>query len=163
MKKQSRTSHGASQRNSSFQIEEGAKKSHEKMQDNVSFAEEKEVYEKMINNSHYLCQHDSNNTNSDVHQIDQLNISFASTSSCNNENFGSKIKELNSYKNTPRNSVYSTTKKCNSQDSEEHTAMELHRSKSYIVNLIDRALSRELGTIPEDRSAKQVCLMSAHY
>lgn len=39
---------------------------------------------------------------------------------------------------------------------DDHTAMELHRSKSYIVNLIDRALSRELGTIPEERTSKQV-------
>lgn len=28
-------------------------------------------------------------------------------------------------------------------------ALELHKSKSYIVNLIDRALSKELGTLPE--------------
>ncbi|XP_025832627.1 uncharacterized protein LOC112905104 isoform X2 [Agrilus planipennis] len=33
----------------------------------------------------------------------------------------------------------------------ESYSMELHRSKSYIVNLIDRALSKELGTVPEDR------------
>ncbi|KAJ8977530.1 hypothetical protein NQ317_010050, partial [Molorchus minor] len=30
-------------------------------------------------------------------------------------------------------------------------ALELHRSKSYIVNLIDRALSKELGTVPSER------------
>lgn len=39
---------------------------------------------------------------------------------------------------------------------DEQTALELHRSKSYIVHLIDRALSRELGTIPEEKSSKQV-------
>ncbi|GLV35848.1 hypothetical protein CBL_09915 [Carabus blaptoides fortunei] len=38
---------------------------------------------------------------------------------------------------------------------DEQTALELHRSKSYIVHLIDRALSRELGTIPEEKSSKQ--------
>lgn len=157
LRKQSRssTSHkGASQRHSSYQIEENTKKSQEKLQDNnVSFAQEKEAYEKMINNSHCLCQHDNSNNNNN--QIDQLNISFASASSCNNDNFGNRMKEVNSYKNTPRNSLYSS-KKCNSHVSDEHTAMELHRSKSYIVNLIDRALSRELGTIPEDRNTKQV-------
>lgn len=30
-------------------------------------------------------------------------------------------------------------------------ALQLHKSKSYIVNLIDRALSKELGTLPEVR------------
>nr|CAI5836296.1 unnamed protein product [Callosobruchus analis] len=35
-------------------------------------------------------------------------------------------------------------------------ALELHRSKSYIVNLIDRALSKELGTVPSDRSRREV-------
>ncbi|CAH2001395.1 unnamed protein product [Acanthoscelides obtectus] len=35
-------------------------------------------------------------------------------------------------------------------------ALELHRSKSYIVNLIDRALSKELGTVPSERSRREV-------
>nr|CAH7713609.1 unnamed protein product [Callosobruchus chinensis] len=35
-------------------------------------------------------------------------------------------------------------------------ALELHRSKSYIVNLIDRALSKELGTVPNERSRREV-------
>ncbi|CAG9835673.1 unnamed protein product [Diabrotica balteata] len=34
---------------------------------------------------------------------------------------------------------------------DDHHALELHKSKSYIVNLIDRALSKELGTVPCDR------------
>lgn len=33
-------------------------------------------------------------------------------------------------------------------------AMELHKSKSYIVSLIDRALSKELGTAPEPKFAR---------
>ncbi|XP_060528690.1 uncharacterized protein LOC132703450 isoform X2 [Cylas formicarius] len=33
---------------------------------------------------------------------------------------------------------------------DDHGALELHRCKSYIVDLIDRALSRELGTVPRD-------------
>ncbi|KAK5644782.1 hypothetical protein RI129_006082 [Pyrocoelia pectoralis] len=36
--------------------------------------------------------------------------------------------------------------KCDTPVSDDNGIMELHRSKSYIVNLIDRALSRELGT-----------------
>lgn len=39
---------------------------------------------------------------------------------------------------------------------DDHCALELHRSKSYIVNLIDRALSKELGTVPNERTKKQV-------
>ncbi|XP_050294039.1 uncharacterized protein LOC126734440 [Anthonomus grandis grandis] len=31
---------------------------------------------------------------------------------------------------------------------DDHCALDLHRSKSYIVDLIDRALSKELGTVP---------------
>ncbi|KAK4875579.1 hypothetical protein RN001_012001 [Aquatica leii] len=38
---------------------------------------------------------------------------------------------------------------CESQ-SDDNGVLELHRSKSYIVNLIDRALSKELGTIPDE-------------
>ncbi|KAJ8960012.1 hypothetical protein NQ318_009448 [Aromia moschata] len=34
---------------------------------------------------------------------------------------------------------------------DDNCALELHRSKSYIVNLIDRALSKELGTVPNER------------
>ncbi|KAF2893122.1 hypothetical protein ILUMI_13049 [Ignelater luminosus] len=33
------------------------------------------------------------------------------------------------------------------------SAMELHRSKSYIVSLIDRALSKELGTLTDERQS----------
>ncbi|CAG9861826.1 unnamed protein product [Phyllotreta striolata] len=40
-------------------------------------------------------------------------------------------------------------------------ALELHKSKSYIVNLIDRALSRELGTVPSGRTADVEELMDA--
>lgn len=35
---------------------------------------------------------------------------------------------------------------------DDHSAIEIHQSKSYIVNLIDRALSREFRTLPEDRA-----------
>ncbi|KAG5881626.1 hypothetical protein JTB14_019185 [Gonioctena quinquepunctata] len=38
---------------------------------------------------------------------------------------------------------------------DDHCALELHRSKSYIVNLIDRALSKELGTVPGERSRRK--------
>lgn len=37
---------------------------------------------------------------------------------------------------------------------DDHSAIEIHQSKSYIVNLIDRALSREFKTLPEVRSNK---------
>lgn len=40
------------------------------------------------------------------------------------------------------------------------SVMELHKSKSYIISLIDRALSKELGTIPEPKYAnKEVFLV----
>lgn len=35
------------------------------------------------------------------------------------------------------------------------SVMELHKSKSYIISLIDRALSKELGTIPEPKYANR--------
>ncbi|XP_057658078.1 uncharacterized protein LOC130895003 isoform X2 [Diorhabda carinulata] len=38
---------------------------------------------------------------------------------------------------------------------DDHCALELHKSKSYIVNLIDRALSKELGTVPGDRNRNE--------
>lgn len=38
-------------------------------------------------------------------------------------------------------------------------AMELHKSKSYIVSLIDRALSKELGTVPEAKFARPQVLL----
>ncbi|KAJ8917770.1 hypothetical protein NQ315_010676 [Exocentrus adspersus] len=38
---------------------------------------------------------------------------------------------------------------------DDHCALELHRSKSYIVNLIDKALSKELGTVPSNRSYRE--------
>lgn len=34
---------------------------------------------------------------------------------------------------------------------DDNSALELHKSKSYIVSLIDKALSKELGTIPGDK------------
>ncbi|XP_076265276.1 uncharacterized protein LOC143199377 [Rhynchophorus ferrugineus] len=34
---------------------------------------------------------------------------------------------------------------------DDHCALDLHRSKSYIVDLIDKALSKELGTIPRQQ------------
>lgn len=39
-------------------------------------------------------------------------------------------------------------------------ALELHKSKSYIVNLIDRALSKELGTLPEIKYKEMVLKIS---
>lgn len=41
-------------------------------------------------------------------------------------------------------------------------ALELHKSKSYIVNLIDRALSKELGTLPEIKY-KEAVRQFLHY
>lgn len=34
---------------------------------------------------------------------------------------------------------------------DDHGALDLHKSKSYIVDLIDRALSKELGTVPREQ------------
>ncbi|XP_074028497.1 uncharacterized protein isoform X2 [Leptinotarsa decemlineata] len=44
---------------------------------------------------------------------------------------------------------------CRKPTMDDHCALELHRSKSYIVNLIDRALSKELGTVPGERSRRK--------
>ncbi|KAF5285940.1 hypothetical protein FQR65_LT13033 [Abscondita terminalis] len=66
----------------------------------------------------------------------------ASVSSClRNETQNISVKQ--SLHNKSKQSV------CDSQ-SDDNGVMELHRSKSYIVNLIDRALSKELGTIPDE-------------
>ena len=35
---------------------------------------------------------------------------------------------------------------------DDTSALELHKSKSYIVSLIDKALSKELGTVPGDKT-----------
>lgn len=35
---------------------------------------------------------------------------------------------------------------------DDQCALDLHKSKSYIVDLIDRALSKELGTVPRDQT-----------
>ncbi|XP_066246803.1 uncharacterized protein [Euwallacea similis] len=37
---------------------------------------------------------------------------------------------------------------------DDYCALDLHKSKSYIVDLIDRALSKELGTVPRDESLR---------
>ncbi|XP_049823580.1 uncharacterized protein LOC109603150 isoform X3 [Aethina tumida] len=48
-------------------------------------------------------------------------------------------------------------KNITTQTLDDNSALELHRSKSYIVNLIDRALSKELGTVPSSRwNEKQI-------
>ncbi|XP_044271025.1 uncharacterized protein LOC123015398 [Tribolium madens] len=38
---------------------------------------------------------------------------------------------------------------------DDNSALELHKSKSYIVSLIDKALSRELGTVPGDKCTRK--------
>lgn len=38
---------------------------------------------------------------------------------------------------------------------DDQCALDLHRSKSYIVDLIDRALSKELGTMPRGQSVRK--------
>lgn len=48
------------------------------------------------------------------------------------------------YPQTSRTGYYSQSARVPLEE-----ALELHKSKSYIVNLIDRALSKELGTLPE--------------
>ncbi|KAF5273780.1 hypothetical protein FQA39_LY00895 [Lamprigera yunnana] len=59
---------------------------------------------------------------------------------------------LESQSVTVKNKLPGRTKSstCNTQLTDENAVMELHKSKSYIVNLIDRALSRELGTVPDN-------------
>ncbi|KAK9877023.1 hypothetical protein WA026_016049 [Henosepilachna vigintioctopunctata] len=68
----------------------------------------------------------------------QADVSFNSTNSQDPENFSSEfVGKIDS-----KNSL------------DDIAALELHRSKSYIINLIDRALSKELGTIPEERISR---------
>jgi hypothetical protein len=38
---------------------------------------------------------------------------------------------------------------------DDNSALELHKSKSYIVSLIDKALSKELGTVPGDKCSRK--------
>lgn len=38
---------------------------------------------------------------------------------------------------------------------DDNSAIELHKSKSYIVSLIDKALSKELGTVPGDKCTRK--------
>ncbi|XP_044753249.1 uncharacterized protein LOC123312813 isoform X2 [Coccinella septempunctata] len=44
---------------------------------------------------------------------------------------------------------------------DDTSALDLHRSKSYIVNLIDRALSKELGTVANEKQEKDLNPMKA--
>lgn len=46
---------------------------------------------------------------------------------------------------------------------DECSALELHRSKSYIVSLIDRALSKELGTLPDERQSASPTQPQPHH
>lgn len=45
---------------------------------------------------------------------------------------------------------------------DDHGALDLHKSKSYIVDLIDRALSKELGTVPREQLVSVIFQCGKH-
>lgn len=84
------------------------------------------------------------------------------------KNLGKKGEELNSLSAEPvdvpktrsENTVEDVSSGFDSRTGSRGTilddtsALDLHRSKSYIVNLIDRALSKELGTISNEEKGR---------
>ncbi|XP_066149401.1 uncharacterized protein [Euwallacea fornicatus] len=49
------------------------------------------------------------------------------------------------------NSILAKRSKPTTRAMDDHCALDLHKSKSYILDLIDRALSKELGTVPRNK------------
>lgn len=79
-------------------------------------------------------------------------------------NFGKVLEETNQIENltyqmnATSNGSSSRPKNLSKPTLDDNCALELHKSKSYIVNLIDRALSKELGTVPNNRCHKEVSI-----
>ncbi|KAL1514255.1 hypothetical protein ABEB36_003542 [Hypothenemus hampei] len=94
----------------------------------------------------------------DSFNYEELSKKWAPTmreKSCQSLLENSRKEATNNSNNDNENKVVANPLKCKEsfkqiKPMDDQCALDLHKSKSYIVDLIDRALSKELGTIPRD-------------
>lgn len=98
--------------------------------------------------------HISSQTNNNEAKVNPEFLTKSTTSNLKCDTDSPKINILQM--NIPLKSTTSTNQHNTHHDEDRTVALELHRSKSYIIKLIDRALSKELGTAPEPRLTVEV-------
>lgn len=81
-----------------------------------------------------------------------LDVLLQKLSKENNQNFVKTELEMKPQTKLRRNPRVHSDQK---PPLDDNSALELHKSKSYIVSLIDKALSKELGTVPGDKCTRQ--------